>query len=45
MAKPYEKLKTNPTFLFATLLLVILIAEVFVMIILPTILPSNIPYL
>lgn len=43
MKKPYEKFKTNPTFLFATLLLVILIAEVFVMVILPTILPSDIP--
>lgn len=39
----YEQLKTDPRFLFATLLLVILLAEILVMAALPTLLPPNTP--
>lgn len=41
--KNYEKLKTNPALLFATLLFVISIAEILVMHILPIILPADAP--
>lgn len=43
MTKKYEKLKTNPKFLFAILLLVILVAEVLVMVVLPNIIPADAP--